>query len=71
MTEFNRFFLTDRSIPTIELSDGRMLILSHEGKWNEIYPKEILNDEGSPEVSHADLAKIIDYLGHKFPEESS
>ena len=71
MTSFTRFFLADRSIPTIELSDGRMLILSHEGNWNEINPKEILSDEGSPEVSQSDLAKIINFLGHKFPDQSS
>lgn len=50
---------------------GGFYFLSNEGNWNEINPKEILNDEGSPEVSHADLAKIIDCLEHKFPEETS
>ena len=71
MTEFNRFFLADRLYPAIELSDGRMLLLSNEGDWNEINSNEILNDERSPQVGIEDLEQVLDRLGFKFPEAGS
>ena len=71
MTEFNRFCLADRLHPAIELSDGKMLLLSNEGDWNEINSNEILNDERSPQVGIGDLEQVLDRLGFKFPDENA
>jgi len=68
MTSFSRFFLADRLHPAIELSDGRMLLLSEKGDWNEINPAEILNDERSPQVGLEELQRVIDIMGFKLPK---
>ena len=67
MTSFSRFFLADRLHPAIELSDGRMLLLSKKGDWNEINPAEILNDERSPQVNREDIERVINKLGSALP----
>ena len=67
MTSFSRFFLADRLHPAIELSDGRMLLLSAKGDWNEINPAEILNDERSPQVNREDIERVINKLGSTLP----
>ena len=67
MASFSRFFLADRLHPAIELSDGRMLLLSEKGDWNEINPAEILNDERSPQVNREDIERVINKLGSTLP----
>ena len=71
MAAFSRFYLADRLHPTVELSDGRMLLLSKNGDWNEINPVEILSDERSPQVGREDLKKVLDRLGFSFPDENT
>lgn len=67
MAVFSRFFLADRLHPAIELLDGRMLLLSKKGSWDEINPAEILNDERSPQVNREDIERVLDKLGSKLP----
>ena len=67
MAVFSRFFLADRLHPAIELLDGRMLLLSKKGGWDEINPAEILNDERSPQVGLEELQRVIDRMGFKLP----
>ena len=67
MASFSRFFLVDRLHPAIELSDGRMLLLSKKGEWDEIKPAEIISDDRSQQVNREDIERVLDKLGFKLP----
>lgn len=67
MAIFSRFFLADRLHPAIELSDGRMLLLSKKGDWDEINRAEILNDKRTPQVNREHIERVLDKLGFKLP----
>lgn len=59
-----RFFLVDRSIPALEPEPGLILMLnSEDGSWSEIVPREVLADEGSPEVSEEIFVAVVARLG--------
>lgn len=54
-----RFFLVDNIFPAIEPEPGRMLLLGSDGTWGEIVPREVLADEGSPEVSEETFLPVV------------
>lgn len=62
-----RFFLVDRSIPALEPEPGSMLLLRTDGTWGSIVPREVLGDEGSPEVSEETFVSVVARLGASVP----
>lgn len=65
-----RFFLVDRSIPALEPEPGSMLLMRTDGTWGSIVNREVLGDEGSPEVSKETFITAVARLGGSIPRAS-
>ncbi|WP_217377026.1 hypothetical protein [Aliiroseovarius sp. xm-a-151] len=65
-----RFFLVDGSIPALESEPGVMLLMRTDGTWASIVPREVLGDEGSPEVSKEAFITAVLRLGGSIPRAS-
>jgi len=65
-----RFFLVDRSIPALEPEPGSMLLMRTDGTWGSIVTREVLGDEGSPEVSKETFITVVARLGGSIPRPS-
>lgn len=65
-----RFFLVDRSIPALEPEPGSMLLMRTDGTWGSIVTREVLCDEGSPEVSKETFITAVAWLGGSIPRAS-
>ena len=63
-----RFFMMEGFTPALEPKPGSMLLLTDEGSWVPISPREVLADERSPEVSEDKFRDLVDALGRRMPD---
>lgn len=54
-----RFFMMDGFTPALEPKPGAMLLLTDDGSWVSISPREVLADERSPEVSEQKFRAVV------------
>lgn len=63
-----RFFMMDGFTPALEPKPGSMLLLTDDGSWVSISPREVLADERSPEVSEQKFRAVVAALDCAMPD---
>ncbi len=63
-----RFFLMDGFTPALEPKPDSMLLLTGDGSWVPISPREVLADERSPEVSEQKFRAVVTALDSAMPD---
>ena len=63
-----RFFMMEGFTPALEPKPGSMLLLTDDGSWVPISPREVLADERSPEVSEQKFRAVVAALDCAMPD---